>query len=119
MSLHPQNCSMKQLLILSFFIAAIVACGNTGSDTSSASAVAGTPPSEGAKLYKLHCVTCHGLYGDMGAAGAFNLQESKLTLEERIEVITKGRNTMTGFQNLLSPEKIKLIAAYTLELKSE
>jgi mono/diheme cytochrome c family protein len=108
---------MKKLIVVSFFIAAVVACGNTGSGTSAATASA--QPSDGAKLYKLHCVTCHGLYGDMGAAGAFNLQQSKLTLEERIAVISKGRNTMTGFQNLLSPEKIKLIAEYTLQLKSE
>jgi mono/diheme cytochrome c family protein len=110
---------MKQLLLLSFFIAVIVACGNTGSGASNSDAAASAQPAEGAKLYKLHCVTCHGLYGDMGAAGAFNLQQSKLTLDQRVEVITKGRNTMTGFQNLLSPEKIKLIAEYTLQLKSE
>ena len=45
----------------------------------------------------------------MGASGAFNLQTSTLSKEERIQVITKGRNLMTAFENLLSPEKIEAI----------
>ncbi len=115
---------MKQFFIVLCIGAVVIACGNTGSGSSGSAPVA-TPSStssdnanEGAKLYKLHCITCHGLYGDMGASGAYNLQTSQLTLEERIEVITNGRNTMTGFKNMLSPEKIKLVAEYTLELKS-
>ncbi len=112
---------MKQLFILFFIGAVVIAFGNSssGSNASPLSAAADATPSEGAKLYKLHCLTCHGLYGDMGASGAYNLQESKLTLEERIEVIANGRNTMTGFKTLLSPEKIKLVAEYTFELKAD
>lgn len=114
---------MKQILIALCIGAVVIACGNSNSGASGAARAASSAPAadnanEGAKLYKLHCITCHGLYGDMGASGAYNLQTSQLTLEERIEVITNGRNTMTGFKNLLSPDKIKIVAAYTLELKS-
>lgn len=114
---------MKQILIVLCVGAVVIACGNATSGSSSSEVtVASSAPitdnaNEGAKLYKLHCITCHGLYGDMGASGAYNLQTSQLTLEERIEVITIGRNTMIGFKNLLSPEKIKLVAEYTFELK--
>lgn len=73
--------------------------------------------SEGQKIYKQYCVTCHGLYGDMGGNGAFDLTKSKLKLEERIAVITNGRNTMTPFKALLDKNKIKQVAQYTLTLK--
>jgi len=72
---------------------------------------------DGEKVYKQYCVTCHGVYGDMGASGAFNLTESKLTIEEKINVITNGRNTMTPFKGLLSEAKIKAVAEYTEKLK--
>ena len=72
---------------------------------------------DGEKIYKQYCVTCHGVYGDMGASGAFNLTESKLTLEEKVNIITNGRNTMTPFKGLLSAAKIKAVAEYTEKLK--
>ena len=72
---------------------------------------------DGEKIYKQYCVTCHGVYGDMGASGAFNLVESKLTLDEKVTVITNGRNTMTPFKGLLSDAKIKAVAEYTEKLK--
>jgi mono/diheme cytochrome c family protein len=74
---------------------------------------------DGKKIYKQYCVTCHGLYGDMGASGAANLAVSKLKLNERIEVITKGRKTMASFKALLDKEKIKAVAQYTMTLKPE
>ena len=111
---------MTQFLFFFIIAAIVIACGNSGSGTAAptVTADAATPASEGNKIYKQYCVTCHGLYGDMGATGAFNLQETQLTLEERIEVITNGRNTMTGFKTLLSEEKIKAVAEYTFELKA-
>lgn len=53
----------------------------------------------------------------MGANGAFNLTESKLTVAEKISVINNGRNTMTAFKGLLSDAKIKAVAEYTEKLK--
>ena len=72
---------------------------------------------DGSKIYKQYCVTCHGLYGDMGASGAFNLTTSTLSKEERIQVITKGRNLMTPFEGLLSEEKIEAVAEYIETLR--
>jgi mono/diheme cytochrome c family protein len=111
---------MKQLIIILIIGAVVIACGNAGSSSAPASSGGDTAAADidGAKLYKQYCVTCHGLYGDMGATGAYNLQESKLSLEERVAVITNGRNTMTGFKTLLTEDKIKAIAEYTFKLKS-
>jgi mono/diheme cytochrome c family protein len=111
---------MKKLIIILIVGAVVIACGNAGNsaDAGGAARTAAVDNPDGAKLYKQYCVTCHGLYGDMGVTGAYNLQESKLSLEERVAVITNGRNTMTGFKTLLSEDKIKAIAEYTFKLKS-
>ncbi|MBX2926240.1 MAG: cytochrome c [Saprospiraceae bacterium] len=113
---------MKQLLLIAVIASLIIACGNAGADQNSGAGASATAAAgvtdEGKKIYKQYCVTCHGLYGDMGATGAFNLQETELTLEERITVITHGRNTMTGFSTLLTEDKIKAVAQYTFELKN-
>ncbi|MFZ4427176.1 MAG: c-type cytochrome [Saprospiraceae bacterium] len=107
---------MKQLLI--FLSIALFVLGATAfSPDTGAPTDASNPKPDGEKIYKTYCVTCHGLYGDMGASGAANLTKSKLPLDERIKVITNGRNTMTGFKALLTPDKIKAVAKYTLELK--
>lgn len=114
---------MKKLISFVFIAAIIIACGSTddkksSKSTSTASAKAENKP-DGEKIYKTYCVTCHGVRGDMGASGAFNLTTSVLTLEERIEVITNGRNTMTPFKSLLDEEKIKAVAEFTMTLKKE
>ena len=102
---------------------AVWACGNSGGtdsgSTASTQASAQTEEVDGQKIYKQYCVTCHGLYGDMGASGAYNLTESELSLEERIQIIKNGRKTMTGFQTLLDDEEIEAVAEYTLELKED
>lgn len=104
-------------------IAALVyACGGSSDTTDSqsaqsgAKAVAAAAKPDGEKIYKQYCVTCHGLYGDMGASGAYNLQESELALEERVAVITNGRKAMTAFEALLEEDEIKAVAKYTMKL---
>ncbi len=113
---------MKKLIIAVGIIGLIWACSNAddskGSGEASQEVVSNAPKKEdGEKIYRNSCVTCHGLYGDMGASGAYNLTTSALSVEERIDVITNGRNAMPGFKNLLNEAKIKAVAEYTLELK--
>ncbi len=112
---------MKKLLIFALLATLVYACsqsgGENGGDKSASEPAAAAPAVDGEKIYKTYCVTCHGLYGDMGASGAFNLQTSVLPVEERINVITNGRKVMTPFKELLSEEKIKAVAEYTLTLK--
>lgn len=83
------------------------------------SATASVNPPNGKNIYKMNCVNCHGLYGNMGASGSFDLTVSELSLDERILVITNGRNTMLPFSSLLDEDEIKAVAEYTLELKKD
>lgn len=113
---------MKQLFIFLIIGTLVWACGSgteTSNDTANAKTVAASdaPALDGKKIYKQYCVTCHGLYGDMGASGALNLQESILTPAEREVVIAKGRGVMTPFENLLDADEITAVATYTMELK--
>lgn len=108
---------MRKYVLPIIFAASIWACGGSATTDSAGGSASAAPANEGAKIYKSYCVTCHGLYGDMGASGAFNLQTTQLTLEERVQVITNGRNAMTPFGKLLTPEQIQAVADYTLTLK--
>ena len=68
-------------------------------------------------VWKTHCQLCHGADGKLGLNGAKDLTASELSLEERIQVITKGRNTMIAYENTLTPEQIEEVAKYTMSLK--
>ncbi|MCB0634704.1 MAG: cytochrome c [Saprospiraceae bacterium] len=117
---------MKKLLFFAALAIFVVACGGpeSGTDSESSETTASTTPAapppaaapDGEKIYKTNCIACHGLYGDMGASGAFNLQESELTVDQRVEVITNGRNAMAAWGSLLKPEEIKAVAEYTMTL---
>ncbi len=109
---------MKQIAVSTSLAMALI-LGATFGDQLLALETANSPKPDGEKIYKVYCVTCHGSNGDMGASGAANLSVSALPLESRIKVISEGRNTMTGFKALLTPDKIKAVAKYTLELKKK
>lgn len=114
---------MKKLITFLFFAVFLFACSGTEKEKTSSEPQAAAKPVkkkvDGAKIYKTYCVTCHGIYGDMGGSGAFDLTVTELSLEERIQVITKGRNLMTPFEGLLSEEKIRAVAEYVDELKKK
>ncbi|MBK9717163.1 MAG: c-type cytochrome [Saprospiraceae bacterium] len=75
-------------LILPFFW--LLGCQNSPND--------GSKLQNGKTLFKQYCVTCHGINGDLKTNGAIDLKHSVLTLDERILVITKGRNIMTSLK---------------------
>ena len=62
-------------------------------------------------------MVCHGIDGKLGVANAKDLTASTLSEAERIAVVTNGRNTMTPFKDILSPEEINLVVQHTLTLK--
>ncbi|MEO6036911.1 MAG: cytochrome c [Saprospiraceae bacterium] len=72
---------------------------------------------DGMAVFRQNCVICHGADGKLGLNGAKDLTASTRPLEERIQIITQGKNLMTPFGTILSPEEIAAVAAYTLQLK--
>lgn len=70
---------------------------------------------QGKVIYKVLCVECHGEEGQKEALA--DLTESKLSLEESMEVIAEGRGAMQGYSSQLSEQEINLVAAYTETLK--
>lgn len=113
---------MKKTLVAFLVIALVIACGSESPDQTKSDATASNtaaPAVDGEKVFKQYCVACHGLYGDMGASGAANLQVSVLPVEERVKVITDGRKAMVGFKALLDEAQIKAVAEYTMKLKKE
>lgn len=73
------------------------------------------------KIWKIRCIACHGLYGDMGTNGAANLQEVTSSLEDRIKIITNGseNGVMTAFGEILSEEEIEAMAKYTMSFNED
>ncbi len=63
-------------------------------------------------LYRQHCVVCHGTDGRLALNGAADLSQSTLSLQERIQQIAMGKNTMPPFGALLKEEEILAIAQY-------
>ncbi|MFQ5445790.1 MAG: c-type cytochrome [Saprospiraceae bacterium] len=103
---------MKKIIIFFLLAALVTACSS--SDTQQPASAA---KMDGKSIYKTYCIACHGLYGDMGGSGAFDLTKSTLPLQERIQVITEGRKLMTPFKGMLSEEKIKAVAEYIETLR--
>ncbi len=118
---------MKKLLVGTLLLGAfafLIACGgesggNPNFPSESSDETTAAADIDGKAIYTQNCVTCHGVYGDMGASGAFNLKESKLAVEERINVVTNGRNTMLAFNNVLSEDEIQAVAEYTMTLSKD
>ena len=73
---------------------------------------------EGKKIFKKYCAACHGADGTMEFNGAKDFTKSTMSLDERVLIISEGRNMMTAFKSLLSAEEIKTVAEYTLKLSN-
>ena len=67
------------------------------------------------ETFKQYCALCHGMDGTLQLNGAKDFSKSVLTLEDRINIITNGKNTMTPFKGILSPEQIRDLAEYTMK----
>ena len=102
---------MMRIAFISIFCLLVWSCGDNDSTQTENEEISGQ------KIYKTHCAICHGDNGRKGFADAQPLPESALTLEERILVITNGRNTMMPYRGVLSEEEIEAVAKYTLSLK--
>ena len=74
---------------------------------------------QGKEVYRKYCVLCHGEDGKKAVNGAYDITVSQLTLDERVELITHGRNLMTPFAGILTEEEIHDVSAYSMKLGSK
>ena len=100
---------MNQVLLL--IATVMLACGSVNSDNSD-----GNP---GKEVYRTYCVACHGADGKLKLNEAPDLSRSKMTLEERINNISKGGSMMPAFAEVISEEQIQAVAVYLDELKEQ
>ena len=111
-----------RITLIVIITALIIACQSNGEKKSTTSPTSKPKPKKevakinGEKIYKMNCVVCHGMDGNLGLNGSKDINASELTLEERIELVAKGKNTMTPFEALLKEDQIKAVAEYTFKL---
>jgi len=99
------------------------ACSSSGAETAGRTTAAQRDSStivpDGMAVFRKYCVTCHGADGKLGLYSAKDLGESTLSRDERINIITHGKNLMTPFGTILSPAEIEAVAEYTLSFKKK
>lgn len=114
---------MQKFSLLVILALIVLACGGGENMPNEAPAPEKSEPAakeiDVKKIWKVRCIACHGLYGDMGTNGAANLQESDKDLAYRINIIKNGSESgvMTAFGDILDEAEIKAMAEYTMSLK--
>jgi mono/diheme cytochrome c family protein len=120
---HKYYTIMQKFSILLLLALIALACGGGEDAPSEAPAKKEVAAKEidVKKIWKIRCIACHGLYGDMGTNGAANLQEVTSSLEYRVNIITNGseNGVMTAFGEILSEEEIEAMAKYTMSFNKD
>lgn len=114
------NLVMPNITTICFWCLALfmAACGSMDEEAARRAAAGSAKLApDGLTVFRQKCVTCHGADGTLGLNGAKDLSKSMLPVEERVNIITHGKNLMTPFDAVLSPEEIQAVANYTLTLK--
>jgi len=80
---------MYRLIIIALLVAS---CGDSGKE--------GFDPPEnyqsrsGKAIFQIHCASCHGTDGKLGAAGAKDLTKSGMDSTAIVDIIRNGKNAM-------------------------
>lgn len=110
---------MRKLIIAIVVLFMALSYGCLPNESSRSSVNKNVPQSKidlslnGEELFAMNCKICHGIRGNLELNGAKDLNKSTLSLDERIEIITNGKNAMTPFRKILSKEEIRLVAEYS------
>jgi cytochrome c553 len=73
--------------------------------------------SRGEVIYQSLCIDCHGSDGKKGLFKAPDLTTSKLTLQQRLDVISNGKGLMQPYSRQLNEEEIESVLEYIGSLK--
>lgn len=93
--------------------ALVVYLGACGGDAASS----GASNVDGKAVYTKYCALCHGDDGKREANGAKDITVSQLPLKERIALIKSGKNLMTPFEGILTPDEMEAAARHSMTLK--
>lgn len=103
-------------MLVAFAAILFTSCGEeTASPTTAASVTQQGPSAE--RIYQTMCALCHGPDGTKAYAGAEDLSESTLSMDERVAIIRYGKGTMVPFGERLSDEEIRSLAEYLETLR--
>jgi mono/diheme cytochrome c family protein len=101
---------MKHIAIIGF-CAALIGCGAASQGQSD------QKEPTAAEMFNVKCALCHGKDGKLNVAGAPDLTKTKMSLDERIEIITNGKGTMPPQGEILTEAQIVTLAEYVETLK--
>jgi polyvinyl alcohol dehydrogenase (cytochrome) len=69
--------------------------------------------SDGARLFRTVCASCHGRKGEGGVGPSLIGIEDRLTLDQHVATVEGGRGSqMPAFQHALTPEEIQAVVEY-------
>ena len=105
---------MRKLLAAIPLLSLVICLGSCGGGGSSDSVDGDIV--NGKEVYTKYCVLCHGEDGKRVVNGAKDITLSVMPFEQRVELITNGKNLMTPFNGILSEKEIKDAAAYSLTI---
>ena len=68
---------------------------------------------EGARLFRTVCASCHGRRGEGGVGPSLVGVADRLTLDQHLAVVNEGRGTqMPAFQHALTPEEVAAVVEH-------
>ncbi len=106
---------MKKRLGAAVFLLFIVSCQNDIPQNVAGNAA----PLDGKTLYKERCVSCHGVDGKLGFAGAKDLTQSGKSVQEIVNQVMNGKGAMTAYKNILTSEEIEAVSIYATSLQKK
>ncbi|HTC92454.1 MAG TPA: c-type cytochrome [Terriglobales bacterium] len=115
---------MKRILFFLLCTSAIVFAQQPSGNGESSPAPADNPALSGQKIFEKHCKRCHAADGSSNTfiGRRWKIPDlrsdkvQKLSVEERIEIITQGKEKMPAHKNKLTPEEILAVEGYVREL---
>ncbi len=72
----------------------------------------------GKAIYDAKCIQCHGDNGKLKLSGAKDLTVSALSHDEKIAIVTNGKNAMMSYKKQLTQQQIDDVVAYVETLKA-
>jgi cytochrome c5 len=73
----------------------------------------------GKSIYESQCIGCHGTTGKAQLSGAKDMTVSDMGMDEVINIIKKGKNTMPAYGRMLTEQQTKAVAEYVVSLREE